>query len=261
MEGGLVKGDRLTRLQSTQARARRGPVFESAEQATGVRVEDLTRSLARDFMRLEVGDRLPTVRVLAARHGASLASVQTALTRLEAEGAIGVVRRGRLGGHLSNVSMAGLWSAAEGAPLILALPLPSNLRGQGLATGIKTVLEGHGLDTFLTFVRGSRNRLRALREGRCHIVVMSGLAAQISEEPDLRITLLPEQTFAEERRVLLHRPDPGSSAPEHQPLRVVIDSESADLQYITELEFAGQRRGIRERRLHAVGRADRERSR
>jgi hypothetical protein len=215
-------------------------VFESTEQVPGVRVEDLTRYLARDFMRLEVGERLPTVRALAARYGASLASVQTALARLEAEDAIRVVRRGRLGAHLSGVSMAGLWSAAEGAPLILALPLPSNLRGQGLATGIKTVLEGHGLDTFLTFVRGSRNRLRALRERRCHIVVMSGLAAQISDEPGLRITLLPEQTFAEERRVLLHRPDPGSSAPEQRPLRVVIDSESADLQYITELEFARQ---------------------
>ena len=191
-------------------------------------------------MLLEEGARLPTVRALAAEYGASLASVQAGLARLEADGAIVVVRRGRLGAYLSRKSLQGLWSAAEGAPLILALPLPSNLRGQGLATGIKTVLEETGVDTFLMFIRGSRNRLRSLREGRCHIVVMSGLAAEISRDPGLRLTHLPTQTFAEERRVFLHRPDPDSSEPEQRPLRVVIDSESADLQRITELEFAGQ---------------------
>lgn len=215
-------------------------MYERREQSTFIRVEILTRSLAKEFMLLEEGARLPTVRALAAEHGASLASVQTALARLETEGAIVVVRRGRLGAYLLHKSLQGLWSAAEGAPLILALPLPSNLRGQGLATGIKTVLEEQGVDTFLTFIRGSRNRLRALREDRCHIVVMSGLAAEISKDSGLRLTHLPAQTFAEERRVFLHRPDPGSSQPGHRPLRVVIDSQSADLQRITELEFAGQ---------------------
>jgi hypothetical protein len=192
-------------------------VYERREQSTFIRVETLTRSLAKEFMLLEEGTRLPTVRALAAEHGASLASVQTALARLEAEGAIVVVRRGRLGAYLSRKSLQGLWSAAEGAPLILALPLPSNLRGQGLATGIKTVLEETGVDTFLMFIRGSRNRLRSLREGRCHIVVMSGLAAEISRDPGLRLTHLPTQTFAEERRVFLHRPDPDSSEPEYRP--------------------------------------------
>ena len=100
---------------------------------------------------------------------------------------------------------------ASGSPLrarrsIIALPLPSNLRGQGLATAVKTVLEEAGIDTFLTFARESRNRLRALREGRCHIVVMSALAAAISRDADLRVTELPVQTFAEERRVFLAQP-------------------------------------------------------
>jgi hypothetical protein len=217
-------------------------MVQPAEHATPwVRVDDLTRDMARDFMRLEGGQRLPTVRDLAGRYGASLGSVQAAIARLEGSGAIRVVRRARMNAYLADVSLAGLWSMAEGAPLILALPLPSNLRGQGLATGIKSALEEHGLDTFLTFVRGSRNRLRALREGRCHIVVMSGLAATISQEPGLQIMLLPERTFAEERRVFLHRPETGREAiGVRRPLRVVIDSESADLQHIAELEFAGQ---------------------
>ena len=111
-------------------------MFGRSEQTTGVRVDDLTRYLARDLMRLEAGDRIPTVRALAAEHGASLASVQTALARLEAEGAVTIVRRGRLGAYLESRSLPGLWASSDGAPLIMALPLPSNLRGQGLATAV-----------------------------------------------------------------------------------------------------------------------------
>ncbi len=216
-------------------------MYALSEQSAGVRVDDLARQLARDLMVLGEGERLPTIRALAALHGASLASVQAALARLEADAAVGVVRRGRLGAYLETRSLPRLWAAAEGAPLILALPLPSNLRGQGLATGIKTVLEEAGFDTFLTFVRGSRNRLRALLEDRCHIAVMSGLAAGINHRPDLRITKLPPDTFAEERRVFENREvRAGRPGGEGRPLRVVIDNDSADLRWLTELEFAGQ---------------------
>ena len=230
---------RAPRLPAARTRARHAAMFEANGPPGGVRVDDLTRQLARGFVGLHSGDRLPTVRALAAEHGASLASIQAALARLEEDGAVRIKRRGRLGAYLTEASLPRLWAIAEGAPLILALPLPSNLRGQGLATAVKTILEEAGIDTFLTFVRGSRNRLRALREGRCHIVVMSGLAAAISQDPTLRVTELPVRTFAEERRVFLSRPEPGS--PEDRSprrrLRVVVDSESADLQRITELEF------------------------
>ena len=231
---------RSRRLHRAGARVRRGGVYVRTEQAAGVRVDDLTRYLARDFMRLEAGDRLPTVRALAAEHGASLASVQTALARLEAEGAVTIVRRGRLGAYLQSRSLPGLWASSDGPPLIVTLPLPSNLRGPGLATAVKTALEEAELDTFLTFVRGSSNRLRALREGRCHVVVMSGLAATIAADPGLVVVSLPVKTFAEERRVFEHRSYPDSVKEQRRPLRVVIDSESADLQRLTELEFEGQ---------------------
>lgn len=231
---------KVQRLHPPGARVRRGRMYGQGEQTAGVRVDDLTRYLARDFMRLDAGDRLPTVRALAAEHGASLASVQTALARLEAEGAVTITRRGRLGAYLESRSLSGLWASSDGPPLIVTLPLPSNLRGQGLATAVKTVLGEAGLDTFLTFVRGSRNRLRALKEGRCHVVVMSGLAATIAEDPELVAVSLPVQTFAEERRVFEHRADPAAAREEHRPLRVVIDRDSADLQRLTELEFEGQ---------------------
>jgi hypothetical protein len=215
-------------------------VFVLGEQSSAIRAEDLRRRLARGLLERSVGDRLPTVRVLAAQHRAGLASVQLALSRLEEDGAVSIVRRGRLGAYLAAKSLPGLWAAAEGSPFILALPLPSNLRGQGLATAIKTLLEEAGIDTFMTFVRGSRNRLRALREARCHVVVMSSLAASISQGPGVRIRELPPQTFAEERRVFYVGGEPGSTQDPGRRLRAVIDRDSADLQRLTELEFADQ---------------------
>ncbi len=210
-------------------------MFDVQERTGALPAADLRRELARDILDVDVGERLPTVRTLAARYGTSLASIQSALARFEVDGAISVVRRGRLGTYLAARSLSGLWVAAEDAPLILALPLPSNLRGQGLATGIRMLVEEAGIDIFMTFVRGSRNRLRALAEARCHVVVLSTLAASISPDPRLDVVDLPVQTFAEERRVFYVR----DRGPARRP-RVVIDRDSADLQYITELEFGQQ---------------------
>lgn len=203
----------------------------------GVRGDDLQRLIARYLLDVDVGARLPTVRDLATAHKASYGAVQAALARLEDNGAIVLVRRGWLGAYLESRSLLRLWDAAEGAPLIVALPLPSNLRGQGLATGIKTVLSDAGFDTFMTFIRGSRNRLRALREGRCHVVAMSRFAATLECGPDEDVAaVLEPQTFAQERRVFFSE----RTAPSDRPLRVVLDRDSADLQRLAELEFADQ---------------------
>jgi len=206
-------------------------------QNAAVRGAELRRQIARFLLDVDVGERLPTVRDLATANKASYGSVQAVLGRLEDDGVIVVVRRGWLGAYLESRSLLRLWEAAEGAPLIVALPLPSNLRGQGLATGIKTVLSDAGFDTFMTFIRGSRNRLRALRDGRCHVVVMSRFAARLECGPDEHVAaVLEPQTFAQERRVFFSE----KTAPTDRPLRVVVDRDSADLQRLAELEFADQ---------------------
>jgi hypothetical protein len=211
-------------------------MFTASEQGAGLRNEDLRRLLARRLFTTEVGGRLPTVRELAVGLGASVGAVQIGLIRLETEGAVSIVRRGRLGAFLEQRSLPKLWVAAESAPLVIALPLPSNLRGQGLASGLKTVISDAGIDTYMTFVRGSRTRLRALREGRCHVAVMSEFAAAMACGPDERIARLAPNTFALERRVFYddRRRDPS------RRLRVVIDRDSADLQRLAELEFEDQ---------------------
>lgn len=198
-----------------------------------IRGDDLRRNVARVLLTLDPGQRLPTVRVLAARFGASVGAVQEALARLEAEGAVEVDRRGR-GGVLMSLSPGQLWAAAEGSPLIISLPLPSTRRIEGLATAVKAQLTAAGVEAFMIFSRGSRHRMIELRQQRCHVAVMSALAAaELCEAGEEAVAVLPTLSFVKEHRVYVA--DGGAGGAES--LRVVMDRDSLDFQLLTELEF------------------------
>lgn len=198
-------------------------------------ITDVVPELARRFlMAPDPPSRVPTVRELVHEHRSSLASIHAAISRLEAAGAIQLERRGRLGAFLVSRSIGALWAAAEGGPLVVSLPLASSQRYEALATAIKQLLTGVGLEAFLIFVRGSRQRLQAVREGRCHLAVMSSFAAAELCGPDDRVVReLGPDSYNTGHRVF--------SAPSqsHRPMRVIVDRHSADQQLLTALEFGG----------------------
>lgn len=196
--------------------------------------EELRALLAGHLAEAEIPSRLPTVREFASRYGASVGAVQQSLSRLEAAGAVSIESRRGSGTVLTARSLGALWAAAKGGPLVVALPLPLTRRLQGLATGIKASLAEADVETFLIFSRGSRGRLRALREGRCHAVVMSALAASTAGQPGHEIALdLPVGTLASGHMVFERV---GPRDPDRR-LRVGLDRDSVDLQRMTELEF------------------------
>ncbi|MGZ6295074.1 MAG: YhfZ family protein, partial [Candidatus Limnocylindrales bacterium] len=157
---------------------------------------------ATELIGIEPGDRVPTIRHLAARCGSSLGATLAEVTRMEDEGLVSLDRRGRSGTFLVSRSLGGLWFAARRSPLVIALPLPSTPRVHGLATAIKTLLTEASVQCFLVFIRGSRNRLTALREARCHVAVMSSLAAdERRSRSEIVILELPNESFVREHRV------------------------------------------------------------
>jgi hypothetical protein len=209
-------------------------MFTDGELRERIRADELRRRIARALLEVEPGSRVPTVRDLAGRHGASVGATQEALARFEGEGAVSVDRRGRLGATLVRRSLGQLWAAAEGAPLIIALPLPSTRRIEGLATAVKALLAEAGVEAFLVFSRGSRHRMLELRQQRCHAIVMSVLAARELCGPEEATVLeLPPRSFVKEHRVYFAD---GNGAAETPP-RVVMDRDSLDFQLLTELEF------------------------
>jgi YhfZ C-terminal domain len=199
-------------------------------------IADIVPELARRFLTAqEPPSRLPTIRDLARDHGSSLASVHAAIGRLEEAGAIRIETHGRLGASLVERSVGGLWEIAERGPLVISLPLASSPRYEALATAIKHLLTGSGLEVFLIFVRGSRQRLQAVRDGRCHLTVMSSFAAgELCGPEDAVVVELARDSYNTGHRVFY-----SAANPDPHPVRVIVDRHSADQQLLTALEFTG----------------------
>lgn len=209
-------------------------VFEFRERRRAPSVADIVPTLARQFLaEVEAGSRLPTVRALAREHRSSNSSVHAAIGRLEQAGAIEIETRGRAGAFLVQRSMGRLWAMMNMGPLVIALPLASSPRYEALATAIKQMMTGAGVEVILMFVRGSRQRLEAVREGRCHLAAMSSFAAsELCGAGDTVVAELLPNSYNTGHRVFYTRG--GENA---RPLRVVVDRHSADQQLLTALEF------------------------
>ena len=178
--------------------------------------------------------------------------------RLEGSRAIQVQTRGRLGAFLMGRSVGRLWTTAEGGPLVISLPLTSSPRYEALATAIKQILVRAGVEVFLIFVRGSRQRLQAVREGRCHLAAMSSFAAaELCGSDDGVVLELPPNSYNTGHRVFY-----SAANPDPHPVRVIVDPHSADQQLLTALEFTGSdvvlvpAMGAQITRLLEVGQAD-----
>jgi hypothetical protein len=208
-------------------------VIANAKQSRGRLAEDLVRHLARFLLTIEPGARLPTVRELARVHGVGISSVHVALHALEDLGAVRIETRGNLGAFMVGRSLGPLWQQAEQKPLVVALPLASSRRYEGLATALRDQLVGAGLSAFLVFIRGSRRRLAALEAGECHIAVMSAYAASVLVRSSESIVKeLGPNTYNTGHRVFFAPSRQGSD-----PLHVVLDAESADQQLLSLMEF------------------------
>jgi hypothetical protein len=199
-------------------------------------VTDIVPELARRFLTApEPPSRLPTIRELAHEHRASLSSIHAAIGRLEEAGAIQIETRGRLGAFMVERSVGRLWAIAENGPLVISLPLASSARYEALATALKQLLSAAGLEVFLIFVRGSRQRLQAVREGRCHLTVMSRFAAsELCGPEDSVVVELAPDSYNTGHRVFYR-----AGNPDPHPVRVIVDRHSADQQLLTALEFTG----------------------
>jgi hypothetical protein len=199
-------------------------------------LNDVVPELARRFLTApEPPSRLPTIRDLAHDHGSSLASVHAAVGRLEDAGAIRIETRGRLGAFMVERSVGRLWATTESGPLVIGLPLASSPRYEALATAIKQLLTNAGIEVFLIFVRGSRQRLQAVREGRCHLTAMSRFAAsELCGPEDGVVVELGPDSYNTGHRVFY-----SAANPDPHPVRVIVDRHSADQQLLTALEFTG----------------------
>jgi DNA-binding transcriptional ArsR family regulator len=200
-------------------------------------VNNLQRILARYLLELDIGDRIASIRNLAESFEVSIGSISTTLNQLEEVGCIKLSRRGRMGSYIEDHSLGALWTVAKTCPLIIGLTIPSNLKFEGLATALKSMLTNAGVETYMMFIRGSRTRLKALQNNRCHIIVTSCFAAEsLLSKKETIVMELPPKSFVSGHRVFFTSTDSQNI----QRKRVGIDYDSYDQAKLTEMEFEGQ---------------------
>lgn len=196
---------------------------------------DLKSNLAKYLLSLDEGDQLQSTRHLAELFDVSLGSISSTMNHLEKIGAVKIDRRGHLGSFLEKKSIKTIWKTIENNPIVIALTLPYFKKCEGMATAIYYLLNNAGIETYLVFIRGSINRVNALRNCHCNAIVISELAAdELCDSREEIILKLPPLSFVDEHRVffLNKKQDDG------EPLTVGIDPESLDIKYTSELEFS-----------------------
>lgn len=198
--------------------------------------EEVVLRLAGYLLQIKEGERLHSVREFAKAHHTSVGSVSNALASIEGSGAVKIDRRGHLGSFIETRSIGQLWAIAEREPMVVSFPLIAHPCLEGFATGLKKQLREAGMDVYLIFIRGSRTRMKALRENKCHIAVMSTFAAtQLCSDEEELLLGFPAESYVT-RHEVFYRPDQPAAG---KPLRVSVDRDSIDIHGLTELEFNG----------------------
>lgn len=201
-----------------------------------IKREEINRRLAGYFLSLEPGINIDSVRDLAGSMDASIGLISESISRLEELGAIEIDRRGQLGSFLVRQSVGRLWASAMNQPLVIAHTLPSNRRYEGLATALKKAFNDVGVEAYFIFIRGSRTRLKALRENRCHIAIVSQFAAEglRGRTEEIAATLAPG-SFVKSHQVFFR-----NDTKNNQPINVAIDPDSYDQMQLSNIEFKDQ---------------------
>jgi len=197
---------------------------------------DVIQAISSYFLSLQIGDNLKSVRTLSNILGASIGLISEAITEIESAGGVSLDKRGQLGTFIKSIETGKLWQIARGEPLVIAHTLPSNHRYEGLATALKTALHDAGMESYFVFIRGSRTRINALRENRCHIAITSLFAAQGLGGENEEISLVfPPCSFTSAHHLFMRK---GVSR-EQGGLIVGVDPASYDQMHLSKIEFEG----------------------
>ncbi|WP_347548624.1 GntR family transcriptional regulator YhfZ [Pseudalkalibacillus hwajinpoensis] len=197
------------------------------------------RRIAAKLLSIEPGSRIPRVSDFVTETSLGRGTIQAALRLLEEIEAIHLEARGHLGTFLIRTNRELLWDIAGLGSVMGAMPLPYSRKYEGLATGLVQVLENMKIPFNLAFMRGSLNRIEALKAGRYDFVIVSKLAAELAVQEDDRIEIV--KTFGNNSYVSGHEVFFADSKVQHiqKGMRVGIDYSSADQHLLTEHEVEG----------------------
>ena len=202
--------------------------------------------IAKGFLGMPTGSRIPTITEYAADFNCSRGIVQNALAQLEEKQAILLDRQGKRGTFLVSKEDEALFRFSGLSHLTASMPPPINRHFAGLATGICQEMSSCPVPFTFAFVQGSKNRVQSLISGAYDFVVTTQYSAELyaKKYPEVEIAF----TFRNCQYALPHKlyiSQPGKKNIE-DGMTVAVDPSSYDQVAITRELCRGKKVQIRE---------------
>lgn len=191
-------------------------------------------SIAREFIGMPAGARIPTVTDYTSAFDCSRGLVQNALNMLEEQRAVTLDKQGKKGTYLLGKDENQLFRLSGLSHLTASMPPPMNLHFAGLATGICNGMSRCRVPFAFAFVQGSGNRVQALLSGAYDFVVVSLCAAQayVEQYPELQIAFpFTDCEYALPHKLYINQP--GKKQIE-DGMTIAVDPTSSDHVAITQ---------------------------
>ena len=193
-----------------------------------------TLILAREFLKCCEGERIPTITEFSKKMNLARGTVQNALKNLIASGAIEISSKGHLGSYLEKKDAAILMEFAGISSLVGTMPLPYSRRYEGLASGIIVSSERQNtVSVNLAYMRGAKNRMAMVENGRYDFAIVSKFAAEtyIGEGRELKILIdFGPSSYLNSHVLMLH--DAAKKGIE-DGMKVGVDDSSLDQKELT----------------------------
>lgn len=201
-----------------------------------------TLILSREFLKYPEGERIPTISEFASKMNLARGTVQNALRNLIGSGAIEISSKGHLGSYLKRKDTAILMEFAGIGSLVGTMPLPYSRRYEGLASGIIVSSERQDAVTVnLAYMRGAKNRMLMVENGRYDFAIVSKFAAEtcIGEGGPLKILIdFGPGSYLNSHVLMLH--DEKKQRVE-DGMKVGIDETSLDQKKLTGIVCKGRK--------------------
>jgi hypothetical protein len=190
-------------------------------------------AVARLLIGMNAGDRIPTLEELVDFTSSSRGLAQNALKHLQDEGAVSLVKRGKMGTFITSVDVPALFRLGDLSFITGSMPTPLTQILAGLATGICRMMNDCPAPFTFAFVQASGNRVDALLRRIYDFVVVSERAAKehMLQHPELEVAQVFSESLYAKPYVLLTR-DPEIREVK-DGMRLAADPKSMDQYQLT----------------------------
>ena len=193
-----------------------------------------TMELAKIFLTINVGDKIPTVTEFNEKIGAARGTIQNSIKLLQKEKAIVLESRGHLGTFLIEKSTQILLEFSGITSIVGVMPLPYSKRYEGLATGlIMEMTNAYNLPVSLAYMRGAHNRVNMLLSDRYDYAIVSKYAALEMKKRNINIEIIKsfgDYSYLSHHVIVFHDLDKREI---EDGMKIGIDEDSVDQSELT----------------------------